>query len=139
MRDCYVTSALRHAADADLLCQEGRCDNAAYLAGYAVECSLKALVTAASPSVRRVQTHELDRLLGSDVTLAVHLRPELTSYIPRASVDLDDLMRDWSVALRYAGTGATAIVRARRWTAAAARAAHEAVIEAVMDGVVQWR
>ena len=44
MSENFISAAARHSFDADLLIENKRLDNAGYLAGYAVECSLKAII-----------------------------------------------------------------------------------------------
>jgi len=63
--DRFAQAAGRHLADSETLAAGSRLDNAVYLAGYVVECSLKAVISHHS-SVRdaRQYGHDLAALQG---------------------------------------------------------------------------
>ena len=47
MQEHYASAASRHVEDARYLCDARRWDNAGYLAGYVVECGVKAVINRA--------------------------------------------------------------------------------------------
>lgn len=122
--------ALKRQTEAEALLSGRHWDGAYYLAGYAAECALKAIVADqftgnAIPDKRRVEntyTHSLPRL----VELA-GLRPQLDL----ASEDIDfrqnwETLKEWNENSRYS-----------EWTEAEARAIVEAMAHP-QSGILQW-
>ncbi len=98
----YVRVAERRLADARFLQEEGRPEHqtgAVYLAGYAVECGLKALLLSRLPATGQpadVMTHRILGLRDDCRAAGVNFRPEDDGRDGR----LRRLAR-WDVALRY--------------------------------------
>lgn len=94
--------ALQRLEDAEILLANDRTTAAMYLAGYAVECSLKALLLAAAPRARHPQIlksfygkigHDLEWLRRELRRHAVILPAEVARHLRRVA--------NWSTDLRY--------------------------------------
>lgn len=133
MSDAYVSAAARHWEAAQKLLLDNRFDNAAYLAGYAVECSLKVLVQAAGTIPKRLG-HELAALSGDALLLACLMTPSVRCYLVPQSADFDDLVKHWTPEMRYWATGEVTCATAETWLRAAEQTYRAIVIEAVLDG-----
>ena len=105
MAVCFESAAARHLTDASVLWSEGRFDNAFYLAGYVVECSLKAVIVHSGGNPSDFG-HKLVRLEREGLDVAMALLPGLVRYRPEA-VKVMALADRWSVARRYESTGET--------------------------------
>lgn len=104
IQENYASAAGRHLNDARTLCDAGRWDNAGYLAGYAVECSVKAVIDHAGLRLRS-HLNEIPQqlmLLAADLSLAARRYPV------DMDPDVDMVRRNWAPDLRYAGTGTLA-------------------------------
>ena len=104
--DDYPAAALKHLQDADVLLKGRRFDGAAYLAGYVVECALKALIQVESGKARR--SHELTGLLDELDVLAV----QATTRTGRLYVNVAAALRTadvlrWKPRMRYRGPEVT--------------------------------
>ena len=91
MSDAFASAAARHWRDAQLLFDCDRFDNAAYLAGYAVECSLKVLLQVGTLAPRAFG-HELDRLSGDALFLACLLTPSVRRYHIPKTLELQEVL-----------------------------------------------
>jgi HEPN domain-containing protein len=122
MSENYPNAARRHLEDSHTLLDAGRWDNSAYLAGYVVECSLKAVIThpAAPPDVDVKEIgHNISKLAAIldsmaaarfagnrrsvDSRLVSKLRSEMTVHVA------------WSPAMRYEDSGKIAGPAAHKW------------------------
>lgn len=122
MSEDYPNAAKRHLEDSKTLLDSSRWDNSAYLAGYVIECSLKALI--ASPSspagvdvkeighnvtklVSVLDTMAASRTVGRrrsvDGSLISKLRSEMTVHV------------SWNPSMRYERSGRIADSEARKW------------------------
>jgi HEPN domain-containing protein len=103
----FLRVALQYLGDAQLLFAHGSQTNGAvYLAGYAVECGLKALLLANIILAKQKQTvesfrgskgHEIEWLKHQLVRNKVHIAREVADQLSRVS--------SWSVNLRYEAGG----------------------------------
>jgi HEPN domain-containing protein len=119
-------------AEARALLDAGLPDGAYYLAGYAVECGLKACIARQTrqhdfpPEPRTVAdmyTHDLDKLI-SRAELRVQLQAEMIS--DPACADNWRTVRAWSERSRY-----------DRWSATEAERLHLAIVDR-RHGVLRW-
>ena len=86
METCYYEAAARHLADAQLLLEEGRWDNAVYHAGYVVECAFKTLVAVyVGGADARKFNHDLQQLQGPALDRLRVLYPALALRLPAGS------------------------------------------------------
>jgi hypothetical protein len=135
MNEMFDAAAGRHWEDADLLLFGERFDNAAYLAGYSVECALKALLQSAGVATRPY-SHDVETLAGGALLLAVVTTPSIRRYDIPNSVHLQDLLRNWKPEMRYSPTGRIEKTRAQAWAEAARGTFSALVVERLLDG---WR
>ncbi len=133
MHEAYQSAARRHLDDSTLLFGEGRFDNAAYLAGYVVECSIKSLIRAAGGPARALQ-HELAAICGDALLLAWLLMPSIRRFRLPETPEFRSLVAEWSTDLRYEATEAVDRTRATAWLSAAQAAYESIVVPAILDG-----
>jgi HEPN domain-containing protein len=100
----YYRAAKQRADDAELLLEAGRTTAAVYLAGYTVECFMKALILAgASPHLRREPLKDFrgDRAHNLEWLGALYRR-HIAAPIPREVIRHLTRVASWSTDLRYA-------------------------------------
>jgi HEPN domain-containing protein len=122
--------AVERLSDAEALCQAGRYAAAYYMAGYAVECGLKAVITKnlqpfhmPETAVRNAYIHDLERLVNLAKLQASKDALERNDVAFKANWLT---VRDWSEASRYE---------------AATQGLAQGMIDAVRDplsGVLEW-
>ena len=133
--DDYPAAALKHLQDADVLLKGRRFDGAAYLAGYVVECALKALIQVESG--RRVRrSHELTGLLDELDVLAV----QATTRTGRLYVNVAAALRTadvlrWKPRMRYRGPEVTSS-EADAWLRNAREAYSLIVGSLILEGAI---
>lgn len=148
--DDHPEAARKHAGDARVLLGSDRDDGAAYLAGYAVECAVKAVIihdksfnpqTGATDAVQLGKWHKTlsSKPYGHDLAKLLHLAT--TNVGARYAQLLPDpafnpsVVSNWSEKLRYRGMGSikrTEAVAYVEW----AGVAEQAIIEMMLDGVL---
>lgn len=99
----FGSAATRHLRTASGLLDAGERDEAAYLGGYAVECSLKA-VAAYSGLPGAMWGHRLAELRDEALDLAVALAAVTSRYRPPAA-EVQRVRDRWSEGHRYDRTG----------------------------------
>jgi HEPN domain-containing protein len=107
----YCSAALRHYDDAAALRTGGRVDNATYLGGYVVECALKVVLQVHGHAARQYG-HDLLRLAGEALALAVALSPGASRYRVDRLLSLPKASAVWSPDLRYARSPAVSAAEA---------------------------
>lgn len=131
--DDFIETTRRMRADGDLLYSEGRFKNAAYFAGYVVECSLKAIVEG-HPRIQGAPSsfsHRLQDLTSAITSVRVTRRPRGFRFDSRKLADAFE----WDPGGRYdaaAWGDEQAAVRIRK----AADYADRTLQEFQLDGVV---
>ncbi|MCW2279216.1 HEPN domain-containing protein [Heliophilum fasciatum] len=86
MADYFAQAATRHLHDAQVLCDLQRWDNAVYLAGYVVECTLKALVEIYKGKKQtRDYGHNLNKLQESALTELRLVSPKAATRLPKTT------------------------------------------------------
>jgi HEPN domain-containing protein len=96
----FTAAATRHLRDARLLAENGRYDNALYLAGYVVECSLKAVASGHGVQAQ-AYGHGLSKLEGDALDLAMAMAPAASRYRPPVGT-VQEVSSRWSTSHRYA-------------------------------------
>lgn len=100
----HLASAFRHADDAARLLASDRSDNAAYLAGYVIECGLKQLIESSPQYPGKVPwIHDL-RSLEVLALVATLAQTDAVHSFPQAAINTARRLR-WEVAWRYAPDG----------------------------------
>lgn len=133
MNEAFASAAKRHWEDAQTLFLADRLDNAAYLSGYAVECSLKVLVEAAGADPKHLG-HELATLAGDALLLACLVAPTIRRYSVPQSANFDGLKQCWNTEMRYSFTGQISRQQAQACLRAAEESYCAIVVESVLDG-----
>jgi hypothetical protein len=100
----YYRAGKQRFDDAQLLLREDRTTGAAYLAGYTVECLLKALILASvAPGLRRQLIGEFRGSRAHDIEwLGALYRRHVRAAIPRDTTRHLSRVASWSTDLRYA-------------------------------------
>lgn len=162
--DDFPEAAQRHLDDIQALCDARRFDGAAYLSGYAIECSLKAVVFAGEIARQGSVAHSalkaelargsktrarFDRVArdaarqdrGHDLA---HLASQVATYRATLSgatasyaVDVSKgPFKGWSPKLRYCNNGKTAETEVRAWAQEAQTVFNNTVGRMILDGLV---
>lgn len=105
----YPNAACRHLIDSQHLLNVSRWDGCAYLAGYVIECSLKALI--AHPSIPseidlHAIGHDLSKLTHTLDQMAASRKPEWkrhasSSFLLALRNKLDSQQLEWHPRMRY--------------------------------------
>jgi HEPN domain-containing protein len=100
----FYRAAKQRAEDADMLLDGGRTTGAVYLAGYTVECFLKALILAgAAPGLRQKLLRDFRGSRAHNLEwLSVVYRRHVGSAIPRQVAEHLTRASSWTTDLRYA-------------------------------------
>ena len=136
MADNYPKAAGKHAVDSRALLTAKRFDGAGYLAGYAVECVLKALI-----QVERgvpALSHNIGALGAEAARLASTPSQRTAKYVTRPSVTTlaYGLPTGWSEQIRYLAPGVVSEQSAADWVAEAERLYQEVIIPMKLDNVL---
>ena len=125
----------RHLADASVLDREGRFDGASYLAGYVVECSLKAVLQHESGSPPP-HWHDLKKLASRVSTVCAVAGARTARYLVPAVLSLpSQAIAAWDPEMRYRAPSMTT-QDAASWLAGAQMAYHATVGQMFLDGVI---
>ena len=108
-----------------------RLDNAAYLAGYVVECSLKKLLEVHGHGAREYG-HDLRRMSGQALVLAAILSPGASRYRLDDIPLLPQMVSVWRPDQRYLPTGA--VVHGDIMVTGASEVYERIMVEAILDG-----
>jgi HEPN domain-containing protein len=139
----YPDAAIKHCDDARRLLSGNRPDGAAYLAGYAVECSLKTLIQIEQGHANKIQSHDLKSLSTNAAQLAAQPTNRTVRYFTTAGITTlryDDPPSNppsgWRETLRYFPDGTIPEATARQWVEEAERLYIEIIGELKKDGVI---
>lgn len=145
--DDFPLAACKHAQDARKLLDAARCDGAAYLAGYAVECAAKAviLLDRAYNSATRLTDHDVlnqwhQRLRNKPYGHALlklvteTLGPNGQRYAHLLPSTNDAIVSQWTETLRYREEHVTK-VQAQQYVASASKA-ENVIVRMRLDGVL---
>ena len=128
----YREAAGKHLVDADTLLKAKRADGAAYLAGYVVECSLKALIAAEGATPQHV--HDFGSLLDRLNDLATRADVRTARRYVRVSSRLHSAsIHGWRPAIRYEAPR-IGQAEATGWLGEAGSVYGEAVGQLALDG-----
>jgi hypothetical protein len=105
MEDDFRSAAELHLNDGSFLVKHERYDNAFYLLGYVVECSLKTIVESKEGAARKYK-HDLGKLRTAYLRLAVLMGSAVSApseTVEKLVKDFENL--DWNPSHRYRGNG----------------------------------
>jgi HEPN domain-containing protein len=133
--DNYPEAARKHVHDSEALLNVKRYDGAGYLAGYAVECTLKTLIF--------VETrgggggHDLSRLSARALQLLILSSKNTASYVKLPGItSLSYGPAGWRETLRYEPEGTVSQTDSESWVSEARRLHDEVIIPMKKDGVI---
>jgi HEPN domain-containing protein len=129
----YTAAALKHYADAAKLHELERHDNAAYLGGYVVECSLKHVLQLHGFAAAALG-HELRELGGRALILAAILSPSANRYRFHRLDEVHSSVQFWTPEIRYCAEGIVSRETSDEVLKAAATCVEELVLPAILDG-----
>ena len=134
MADNYPAAAGKHTEDCQVLLSASHFDGVGYLAGYAVECVVKALVQleGAVP-----WGHDLGKLTRKAVYLASLPSQKTMKYVthPNVTTLTYGPPTGWDEKVRYKAPGAVSEATASAWVAEAQRLYREVIVAMKLDGV----
>ena len=163
--DDFPAAAEKNLRDARALLASRRWDGAAYLSGYAVECSLKTILllealartcgattlasllrasstsapTASHEAIRKKIRHDLSKALkvarGIQPVVGLHSSAVTARYLHAGWCRLS-LCRHWRETMRYGSEGMVARTKARTWVRGAESMVAQTVTQMRADGVV---
>lgn len=137
--DAFASASLRHLDGAErMLGDPALPDECAYLAGYVVECALKA-VAECSGLAGKDFAHSLRALTGPVLVRAYALWPCSRRYALPVDPELDRVRDGWTPEMRYSRTGSVSTSEAGVWLSGATGIVESVLIPAILDGVVTMR
>ena len=133
MKEDYLSAGLRHFSDSEMLREQNRVDNCAYLAGYTIECGLKTVLQVHGHGVR-AYGHNLHALSGKGLVLAAMLSPGLSRYHVDRITSLAEAIAIWNPEMRYATSGDVAPDKAKAVSESAHAMISEVMAPLLLDG-----
>lgn len=143
--DDHPEAAGKHLADAQALRSSGRADGSAYLAGYVVECALKALwlhergvpASGQKPAWKAGKSgHEISELQNDIASLAVVASAKIARYVGPALRSLPSAqIAAWNPTIRYRSPSMT-LADATAWVTEAQSVYDETIGQMLKDGVL---
>jgi hypothetical protein len=137
----YPDAAVKHCEDAQCLLAGNRADGAAYLAGYAVECTLKTLIQVEIGNVAPVMQwkHRLNDLSAEALRLAALPGSRTARYLTNpvlTTLHYGNPPAGWKEYLRYFPVATIPTVTAEQWVKEAERLYIEVIGELKKDGEI---
>ena len=132
--DDYPGAASKHVLDGEALLAAGRFDGAGYLAGYAVECTIK---TVAQVEGSRLQgRHDLGALSRRALALAAMPSGRTARYLtnPNFTILTYGDPPGWKETMRYQAAGFINETDAANWVAEARRLHDEVIVQMKLNG-----
>ena len=134
----FASAAARHWDNAQFLGADDRWQEAAYLAGYIAECSLKALLECTAPDMLlRPLGHDLAALAGEALEMAVLLNPGSRRYPAAALLPGAVGVGRWQPEHRYEQTGFLSDGEFQQMVTEAQQIGQSVLVALVLDGVVE--
>lgn len=113
----YRSAAVRHLADAKVLKDQGRPDNAGHLLGFAAECAIKYRIASLKPTADKPHGHLPEFL----IVARKHLGPRSAYTTGMFDIIKGDIFKSWAVGRRYFVTGHTSQAELDEWFAVTTR------------------
>jgi len=131
--DDFPGAASKHVLDSEALLAANRFDGAGYLAGYAVECTIKTVVQVEG---KRLIGHDLGKLSRKALMLAALPSGRTARYL--TNPDFTTLTYGdppgWRETMRYQAAGFVSQGNAIAWVAEARRLYDEVVVQMKLNG-----
>ena len=128
---------MKHCDDARHLLSANRPDGAAYLAGYAVECTLKTVIQVERGNNALLRFHDLNSLSAQAMGLAALPSNKTARYLTHPSITTlpySNPPSGWKEYLRYYPSGTIPTPTAEQWVGEAERLYLEVIGELQKDG-----
>ena len=134
--DDYPGAASKHVLDSEALLAARRFDGAGYLAGYAVECTIKTLIVVEGQSLG---VHDLGKLSRKALELVALPGQRTAGYItnPNLTTMMYGNRTGWKETMRYQPDGYVGETDAGAWVAEARRLYDEVIVEMRKNGVLR--
>jgi len=132
-RDDYPGAASKHVLDSEALLAANRFDGAGYLAGYAVECTIK---TVAQVEGTRLSGHNLGELSRDALVLVALPSGRTARYLTNpgfTTLRYGD-PPGWKENMRYQAVGFVNQTDAATWVAEARRLHDEVIVQMKLNG-----
>jgi hypothetical protein len=131
--DDYPGAASKHVLDSESLLAANRFDGAGYLAGYAVECTIK---TVAQVEGHRLPGHNLGDLSHKALALVALPSGRTVRYLsnPNLTTMTYGDPPGWKEAIRYQAVGFVTQTDAAAWVAEARRLHDEVIVQMKLNG-----
>lgn len=134
MSDNHREAALKHLVDSKALLDQSRPDGAAYLSGYVVECSLKALCLLEGH--QPTKTHSFTTLLEEASRVASFAGARSARYLGQATRGVGSAaIAQWRETIRYEAPHFS-LATAQGWHDSARVVFEETVHQMRLDGVI---
>ena len=135
MADNFPEAARKDVVDSETLLSMSRYDGAGYLAGYAVECTLKTLIWVETGSA---WGHNLNDLSSKALQLAAVATQKTAAYVkgPDLTTVSYGRPRGWRETLRYEAEGTVSEAESRLWVSEARRLHDEVITPMKLDGLI---
>jgi HEPN domain-containing protein len=135
MADNHPEAARKHVVDSEALLKASRYDGAGYLAGYAVECTLKTLIWVKSSQAPFI--HNLNHLSQRALQLALLPTQKTARYVSALAIPtLTYGPGGWSETLRYEPEGTVKQEHAIAWVDEARRIYDAIIVRMKTDGLL---
>jgi hypothetical protein len=135
LADNYPEAARKHVFDSEALLSRNRFDGAGYLAGYAVECTLKTLIEVETG--RKGGGHDLNNLSARALGLLSLSSQKTKSYVKHPGItSLSYRGMGWRESLRYEPEGTVSQADSTAWVSEARRLHDEIIVPMKLDGVI---
>ena len=134
MADDYPGAASKHVLDGEALLAAGRFDGAGYLAGYAVECTIKTVIQVEGNPL--LPSHNLGDLSRSALALAALPSGRTARYLTNpgfTTLTYGD-PPGWKETMRYQAAGLVNQMDAANWVAEARRLHDEVIVQMRLNG-----
>jgi HEPN domain-containing protein len=134
--DNHPEAAEKHVLDSEALLKVNRYDGAGYLAGYAVECTLKTLILIEG---HRMRGHNLNELSIRALALASVPTQKTAKYINSSAITTITYghgPQDWNESLRYEPEGAIKPADCLTWVSEARRLYDGVIWQMKLDGLL---
>ncbi len=136
MADNYPAAAKKHVLDSEALLIAKLYDGAGYLAGCAVECTLKTLILVEKGVAPLI--HDLNKLSTRALLLVSLPTQKTAAYVkgPRLTSLTYGHPSGWFEGRRYEAEGTITPADSSAWVAEARRLHDEVIVKMTLDGVI---
>ena len=135
--DDYPDASKKHIEDSEVLFIAARYDGAGYLAGYAIECILKAIILVEKGN--SVRHHDLNKISTNLKFILATPSSKTAKYIKNPNITkmkYGKSVSEWEETIRYQSQGRVNNTDASDWIKEAKRLYQEVIYQIILDGVI---